>query len=68
MIRMHALNPRGMPHQTGMTPLSLGTICMHCFEVLGAPKTRAHQLALQARHNCPEKQLARQPATPVPFS
>jgi hypothetical protein len=68
MIRMHALTPNGQPHHSGRTPLATGTICAYCFEVLGVPNTKAQSNALEARHICAEKLVARQPAAPVPFN
>jgi hypothetical protein len=68
MVRMHALTPHGLPHQSGRTPLATGTICPYCFEVLGSPRTKVQSNALNARHNCAEKLVARQPAAPAPFN
>jgi len=68
MIRMHALNPRGVPHGSGRTLLALGTICSYCFEDLGAAKTKTQRNELQACHTCAEKLQARQPDAPMPFN
>lgn len=68
MIRMHSLTPRGLPHQSGRTPLAVGTVCSYCFEVLGKPRTKAQRNALESRHNCVEKKTALEPAAPAPFN
>lgn len=43
-------------------------ICPYCFEVLGAAQNSLKRRELEARHSCPEKVVAKQPAIAVPFS
>ncbi|HEY0760413.1 MAG TPA: hypothetical protein VGD59_14270 [Acidisarcina sp.] len=68
MIRMHTLNPHGMPHQTAIARRPAVYLCQHCFRSLGTPMNKAQRIALAARHSCPEKLLAQQPAAPLPFN
>jgi hypothetical protein len=51
-------------------PRPLGTLvfCIHCIQTLGKVTAVTTREVLIARHTCAESELAKQPATPPPYS
>ena len=43
-------------------------VCPYCFDTLGSSLNANERQAIEARHKCHEKLLARHPAISVPFS
>ena len=56
--------------RTGNAPPSLSpdAFCVHCFRSLGATRNAAQRTKTEAKHICPEKRLAWQPAAPPPYN
>jgi hypothetical protein len=48
--------------------LSPDAFCVHCFRNLGAMRTASQRARTEAKHHCPEKLLASQPAAPPPYN
>jgi hypothetical protein len=42
--------------------------CIHCFRSLGARRNALQRAKAEAKHICPEKRLAWQPAAPPPYN
>lgn len=42
--------------------------CLYCFRSLGTLLSASERAMREAKHTCPEKLLARQPASPPPFN
>jgi len=68
MIPIRPATPVGIAPHPNRSPLALLGTCLYCFRVLGTPRNRSEQEDLHARHQCPEKTQAQQPATPAPFN
>lgn len=59
--------PRQLP------PVRVGNVttmlvCRFCMSTIGAYKTPAERLRLEARHLCPEKVILGKPAASIPFN
>jgi len=50
------------------TPPGALVWCVHCYQLLGSARTRRRRLDLERAHNCPEKRLAKLPASPPPYN
>jgi hypothetical protein len=42
--------------------------CTHCFRNIGEETEKTSRTKLLARHRCPERELAKQPAAPPPYN
>jgi hypothetical protein len=43
-------------------------ICIYCYRILGDAAGAHRQAELRHSHECPEAELAKQPATPPPYN
>jgi hypothetical protein len=68
MIPIRPATPVGIAPHSERTHFTLLGTCLYCFRVLGSARNRSEQLELEAKHACPEKLQAQQPATPTPFN
>lgn len=42
--------------------------CVHCFHVIGTPRTRRERSRLETKHVCEEKLQSKKPAVSVPYN
>lgn len=63
----HEFNPARKARNAAQKP-KLAVFCIHCSRSLGVMRSAVERARAEARHICPEKLLARQPAAPPPFN
>jgi hypothetical protein len=48
--------------------MTVDAFCIHCYRILGGRRTASQRAKTEAKHICPEKRLAWQPAAPPPYN